>query len=114
MIENTKMESMLTKKLRGMMKGKAVDYMNGEEPRAWSAKRVWQYWRLAPTAVELLVRRLREWQKIVSDPSNYQQFLVIFFGRLRLETEAEEKGWKFLPAPIAEDGKMNLEAHTCG
>eukprot|EP00959_Pyramimonas_sp_CCMP1952_P096881 2025099-Pyramimonas_sp.AAC.1 len=53
-----------------------------------ATNQVFQEWQIAPSAIELLVRRLSWWQSIVQNPSHHGWFLATFFGRCRFKQQA--------------------------
>jgi len=68
--------------------------------RSLAIRQVLQYWRIAPTAVEALIRRLRWIKNITRFPEYHRQLLTAFFGSLPLDGPALDAGG-------------NLLDHTC-
>ena len=64
-------------------------------------------WRLAPAALERMVRRLKRLQQIVAEPSHHQHYLVIFFGTLRFEGQAPRR----VPDTLTSDMCIAEDAH---
>ena len=48
---------------------------------------VWRFWRLAPTAVELAVRRVKWYQRWIRTPEQNRQIISIMFGTARFESD---------------------------
>ena len=102
----------LTKKLRYLLKGNACQWDGSSHPKSLSTAQLFRKWKLVPTAVELVTRRLGMWQSIARQPTVFGHFLTIVFGRLRCEEEAEQSGRRTLPPPLDEDGSLNVHGHS--
>ena len=87
----------LTKKLRCMAAGRLTTYTE-DEIRQPSEATLWRYWRLIPPGPELVIRRLRWYQRLAQDPDQNNQLLAVLFGQPRLCEELD------FPAPIGNDG----------
>ena len=48
---------------------------------------------------------------MVASPDSAKQFLVIFFGELKIEQERRDGGLKVASNPLNVDGSINEEAH---
>ena len=77
--ETKRLDRSMGKKLRAMLMGKA--YRQTEQShRKWTTQEVFRWWRLPPSAIELMVLRIGWWQSIARDPDKRQQLLTVFFG----------------------------------
>eukprot|EP00959_Pyramimonas_sp_CCMP1952_P366902 7684430-Pyramimonas_sp.AAC.1 len=52
--ETTRLDSSMGKKLRAMALGRAHAVSDDDAHRSWTTKRVFEYWSMAPTSIELL------------------------------------------------------------
>ena len=66
---------------------------------------------MAPTEIELRVRRLKWWQAICRDPANNSHFITIFFGRCKFENKAAEMNQKVAPTTLDDTERIRDEAH---
>jgi len=81
------LDTAMGKYLRAMMKGAATN-KTGEHYVSVPASEVWKHWRLAPTALELLVRRLKWYQAMVTDKVAHAQIIAVMFGQTKYEQES--------------------------
>eukprot|EP00959_Pyramimonas_sp_CCMP1952_P172095 3595769-Pyramimonas_sp.AAC.1 len=68
-----------------MALGRARTVSDDYVHRSWTTKRVFEYWSMAPTSVELLARRLPWWQDIVKEPSHHSHLLAAVLGQCTFE-----------------------------
>eukprot|EP00959_Pyramimonas_sp_CCMP1952_P035318 739992-Pyramimonas_sp.AAC.1 len=71
-----------------MMRGTAHKEDENNNHRSLSTRQVFLEWQVAPTAIELLVRRLSWWQSIIRSHAHHGHFLASFFGRCKFEQQA--------------------------
>eukprot|EP00959_Pyramimonas_sp_CCMP1952_P212635 4449114-Pyramimonas_sp.AAC.1 len=62
--------------MRAMLLGKAHRQREGGTHRSWTTDQIFREWQLAPTAVDLMIKRLNWWKDIFSDPDHRAQFLA--------------------------------------
>ena len=74
--EIRRVDKAMTGKLRAMMMDGATFWGNDGGYVAMSSLEVWKWWRLAPTAIELLTQRLRWIQNMARFPSENFQILM--------------------------------------
>ena len=74
-----------------MLRGRACEYDNSDHPVAWSSARVWRHWRLAPSGLELRVRRLKWIQEMVKHPRRHAHTVNSIFGSPRFEISRESE-----------------------
>ena len=53
---------------------------------------VWRYWELAPSSIELTVRRVKWYQEWVNKNDENLQVLAIMFGNAAFEPDLAERG----------------------
>ena len=83
--------SMLCKKMRVMLRGRAKTVDNGRV-RQWSNQQLHEHWRIPPVSVEVAVRRVRWLQAMPRDELNHAQPHAAIFGRFLGKEVLEEKG----------------------
>eukprot|EP00959_Pyramimonas_sp_CCMP1952_P211132 4418825-Pyramimonas_sp.AAC.1 len=73
-----------------MMRGAAHQEDEHNNHRSMSTRQVFIEWHVAPTAIELLVRRLSWWQSIIRSHTHHGHVLASFFfgGRCKFEQQA--------------------------
>ena len=86
----------LVKMLRSLMGG--AQKGKGDDIRIYTNKEVLRYWRLAPTKVELQVRRIKWYQKIAADPKGARATLACWLGQNKLDNllgikRLDDTGW---------------------
>eukprot|EP00959_Pyramimonas_sp_CCMP1952_P150471 3149162-Pyramimonas_sp.AAC.1 len=64
---------------------------------------------MAPTSIELLVRRLSWWQQIVTEPNHHSHFLAAFFGQCTFELTV---GQGQVAPSIADNGTLSTAPST--
>ena len=79
--ETHRLDKSLARKLRAMMRGGAHQIDEHDAHRSLTTLQLFREWQVAPTAIELLVRRLSWRQTIVAEHANHSQYLARFFGR---------------------------------
>ena len=102
----------LVVKLRAMMKGKACERGASDE---WFQKmpdgEVMRRARIAPTALELVVRRLSLFQELVKRPCQHTHLINAMFGEMRCEAIARARGDQVMQRTLAPDGSISAGAH---
>ena len=68
---------------------------------------------MAPTGIELWVRRMSWWQSICMEPEHHRQFLTAFFGDTQLELLRREAGAPSTTPTLDAQGRLNAsqQAH---
>ena len=89
--DQQKLDAAMVCKLRSLLRGKACNWATEDHPTAWSAKRVWQHWRLAPSGLELKIRRIKWAQEMVRDPVRHAHTLSAIFGVVRFDQDRGEE-----------------------
>ena len=69
---------------RSAMRGKALKRTKAGV-RSIPASEVWRYWRLAPTWVELRIRRLAWYKKMAAQPEQHVQEIIALTGKANFE-----------------------------
>ena len=100
-------DAMLNTKLRICMKGRACQFDAEGSAKKRPNKKVLQYWRLVPLALEARVRRLLFFQSLVADPNNHRLVLAAVFGRARFEDQNASLGKSVAPPPLLQNGAFN-------
>ena len=87
--------------LRRLLRGHACDKDHDGHKKAMSNKEVHRITKTVPVSVELRVQRIKWWQRIVSKPRRYVQWLCACFGTF---------AWDQHP-PLDEEGCVTPTAH---
>jgi len=73
-----------------MARGKLTAWNEDNQCRAPSSAAIWRYWQLVPPVKELIIRRLRWYQCLVSEPDANDQVIAVLFGAPRLAWNKED------------------------
>ena len=65
-----------------------------EEYHSLTSTEILTYWGIAPSSVELAVRRLCWWHSILAEPLHHKQFMAGFFGDYKFETARRQSSRK--------------------
>ena len=92
----------MTGMLRSLLKGKAVDWQ-GDHPQVMSNRAVWKFWKLAPTALEMTVRRLRWYQDWIRHLDDHRQVVASILGRFQFDSDED--------TPLDGEGRVRATAN---
>merc|ERR1712176_721507 len=84
-----RLDTFILGKIRKIMHGKACKEVQGRDgqvhKRAETTKEVWKYIKLAPSKVELQIRRLQYWQLVAAHKDAHKQVLAAVFGQMPVD-----------------------------
>eukprot|EP00959_Pyramimonas_sp_CCMP1952_P405309 8494965-Pyramimonas_sp.AAC.1 len=80
---------------------------SGGQHHSLTTRELFTVWGIAPTPLELCVRRLKWWQSISKEAGHHEQSLPGFFGRCQIENRYASQGLPTSANALAESGSLS-------